>query len=115
MSQRQQEIYQSRFPFLKETTSHVLSSIFDEDLIEKLIQVETEKDNRWIILDSPSWIKGTESTIEMAKESDIPYKLVGGLSYNDMLNTIARSKGLIFIQEEETRALGCYRGSFNGL
>ena len=32
----------------------------------------------------------------MAKESDIPYKLVGGLSYNDMLNTLARSKGLIF-------------------
>jgi hypothetical protein len=96
MSERQRQIYESKFPFLKKTNQYVLSSIFDHDLIEKLIQVNEENDGRWVILDSPSWIKGTQPTIKFAEENDLPYKLVGGVSYNDMLNTLSRSKGLIF-------------------
>tara|TARA_B100000686_G_C16782464_1_gene972888 strand:+ start:2197 stop:3051 length:855 start_codon:yes stop_codon:yes gene_type:complete len=96
MSKKQKDIYESKFPFLEKTSQYVLSSIFDHDLIEKLIQVDKENDGRWVVLDSPSWIKGTQATIKFAEEKELPYKLVGGISYNDMLNTLARSKGLIF-------------------
>lgn len=96
MSEKQKEVYEKRFLFLKESKSYVLSSIFDLELIEKLSQVNAEPDDKWVILNSPSWIKGTEDTIKFAEENKMPYRLVGGISYNDMLNTLASSKGLIF-------------------
>jgi len=116
MSTKQRGVYESKFPFLKDTKSYVLSSIFDHDLLEKLVQANEERDDKWVILDSPSWIKGTKSTIKFAQEKEIPYKLVGGIPYNDMLNILARSKGLIFMPKGgdtcpriviEAHLLGC--------
>jgi len=116
MSSRQKQVYERKFPFLKDTKSYVLSSIFDLDLLEKLVQVNEERDDNWIIINSPSWIKGTESTIKFAQEKELPYKLVGGIPYNDMLNILAHSKGLIFFPKGgdtcpriviEAHLLGC--------
>ena len=96
MSQKQLEIYQSIFPFIKNNT--VLSSVFSKDTLKYLENLKTnKKNNRWVILDSPSWIKGREAAIDFAKKHKLEYELVWGLDYKDMLTKLASSKGLIFL------------------
>lgn len=116
MSEKQRDEYVRRFSFLKDSQSYVLSSIFEEDLIAKLIQVDVERKEEWIILESASWIKGTQDAIEYARKNQMSYRLVGGVSYNDMLNTLSSSKGLIFLPKGgdtcpriviEAHLLGC--------
>ena len=61
------------------------------------ISVNEKKDNQWVILKSNSWIKGTSDCIDYAEKKNLPYKLVGGVSYEEMLKTLSKSKGLIFL------------------
>ena len=55
------------------------------------------KNNKWIILDSPSWIKGKDAAVAYARKHDLEYELVWGLGYQQLLNKLASSKGLIFL------------------
>jgi len=115
MSKKQLEIYQNIFPFLKNNT--VLSSVFSNKTLGYLKKLKTsKKNNRWIILNSPSWIKGREAAIQYAKENKLEYELVWGLKYEDMLAKLASSKGLIFFPSAsdtcpriviEAKILGC--------
>ena len=97
MSQNQKDVYLKRFPFLGKNNSFVLSSIFDPDLLQRLVKTKIKKNNEWIILRSDSWIKGTGDCISFAKENGLTYRLVGGVSHDEMLKILSESKGLIFL------------------
>ena len=101
MSHGQYENYREFFPFLSKN-SLVLSSIFSPDTLEYISSLDTNnKNNKWIILNSPSWIKGTEDTISYAKENNLDYELVWNLEYKDLLAKLANSKGLLFLPKAE--------------
>ena len=96
MSEKQLEIYREIFPFIRNNT--VLSSVFSDKTLDYLENLKTgNKNDRWIILNSPSWIKGRDAAIEYAKNNNLKYDLVWGLEYKEMLKKLAKSKGLIFL------------------
>ena len=97
MSQKQLEIYQERFPFLKNNNT-VLSSVFSNETLDYLKKLDTsDKNDKWIILKSPSWIKGMEDAIHYAEEENLDYELVWGLEHKYLLQKLASSRGLIFL------------------
>ena len=76
----------------------------------------SKKNDKWIILNSPSWIKGAEDAVEYAKKNNLEYELVWGLKYEDLLEKLANSRGLIFFPKAgdtcprmviEAKLLGC--------
>ena len=98
MSQAQLKRYQKLFPFLSDKKNIVLSSVFNNSTLKYLENLDiSKKNNKWIILNSPSWIKGKEEAIKYAKENNLDYELVWGLSYPELLKKLATSKGLIFL------------------
>ena len=117
MSKNQMKHYQSLFPFLKNERNKVLSSVFSEDTLDYIESLDVEnKNNKWIILNSPSWIKGAPDAVEYAKENDLEYELVWGLSYSELLKKLSESKGTIFFPKAgdtcprliiEAKLLGC--------
>lgn len=117
MSKKQMEIHQQIFPFLNSDKNKVLSSIFSQDTIEFIESLDTnKKNNKWLILNSPSWIKGTEDAITYAKENNLEYELVWNLEYKELLKKMASSKGVIFLPKGadtcprwiiESKMLGC--------
>jgi len=114
MSKSQKDIYLSKFPFIE---GEVLSSVFSRDTLEYIESLQgQEKNNKWIILKSASWIKGVEDSIQYAKNNGLDYELVGGLEHKKLLVKLAGSKGLIFLPRGgdtcpriviEAKLLGC--------
>lgn len=77
---------------------------------------ELEVQDRWAILDSDSWIKGTEDAVKYCKERNMNYVLLKSLSNEQFLEELARSKGLVFFPRDmdvgsritvEAKLLGC--------
>ena len=96
MSKKQFELYTNFFPFIKNNT--ILNSVFADDTLSFLKKLSTNnKNDKWIILDSPSWIKGKEESVAYAKDNNLQYDLVWGLEHKELLQKLARSKGLIFL------------------
>ena len=96
MSDAQRSMYLSKLPFLKNTD--VLSSVFSRENLKFINSLNTtEKNNKWLILQSTSWIKGTELAIGLAKERNLDYELVHNLSHHQFLSKLAESKGMIYI------------------
>ena len=104
MSKCQSEIYHERFPFLKENKQTVLSSIFsigDLEYIERLRKAREENGwskNHWAVIDGNSWIKGVEESIKAVDETfpENTVEVLGGLSYYDLLKSLAEFHGLSF-------------------
>tara|TARA_R100000008_G_C3581431_1_gene168808 strand:+ start:418 stop:2028 length:1611 start_codon:yes stop_codon:yes gene_type:complete len=115
MSREQKDFYISYFPFLK--NNFVLNSVFSQETLRSLKSLDTsKKNNKWLILDSPSWIKGKEKAVKYAEENSLEYELVWGIKHEDMLQKLALSKGLILLPEArdtcprlamEAKALDC--------
>ena len=98
MSEVQRQIHVDRFPFLGNEKSSVLSSIFqteDLEFIERLRNT-SEKNNKYAVIGSNSWVKGTKETEEYLQKSNIDYDVLSGLSYHDMLRKLSEYKGLCF-------------------
>jgi len=97
MSNRQRNIFLDKIPTVKRQDTQVLSSVFlDGDL--KFIESISlnEKDSKYLILSSNSWIKGTNECIAYAKENSLEYELISGLPYHELMIKMSTSKGLIF-------------------
>lgn len=118
MSAAQRQEYLNRFPFLIDYKQIVLSSVFSPQFFDKISQLRStvQKNNKWLILDSNSWIKGTNNTVEYAKSLGLDYELVGNIKPDEMLEKLASSYGLIFRPEGgdtcprlviEAKLLGC--------
>lgn len=98
MSEAQKAHYFKLFPFLEECNNMVLSSVFDDAFfikIKELREIYKEKNDTWLIFDSPSWVKGANESIEYAKKNNLKYEKIWGLSYDETLNKLAQSKGVI--------------------
>tara|TARA_Y100000114_G_scaffold31134_1_gene26726 strand:+ start:6462 stop:8069 length:1608 start_codon:yes stop_codon:yes gene_type:complete len=96
MSKKQQIAYLNRFPFLD--NSRVLSSVLSDDTLDFIETINTNhKDDTWLILNSPSWIKGAKLAIEFAKKQKLKYELVWGIEHKQLLEKMSESKGLIYI------------------
>ncbi len=117
MSRKQMEVYQEVYPFLKNDNNVVLSSTFSEETLRYINSLDTSKKNeKWIILNSPSWVKGVESSKQYAEENNLDYEMVWGLEYEQFLKKMAESKGMIFLPNGgdtcprmiiEAKLLGC--------
>jgi len=117
MSQGQLDTWSHRFPPLESCNNFVLSSIFSNESLNYILSLDTSnKNDSWIILGSSSWIKGKEDAIEYAKKNNLKYEVVWGLEYNQLLQKLATSKGLIQLPRGydtcprmviEAKLLGC--------
>ena len=98
MSQKQKEIFHNNFLFLSKTKNYILNSVFDNKTINFFnANNKIEKNNKYLILDSGSWIKSTNQSIKYAEENKLDYELIKNLSHEEILNKLKSSKGLIFI------------------
>jgi len=97
MSHNQMRRYQEIFPFLSNSNNKVLSSVFSEETLNFIQSLDTtKKEDKWLILKSPSWIKGVEEAIEHAEKNNLNYELIWGIDHKDLLRKLAKSKGIIF-------------------
>jgi len=120
MSERQQKRYLERFPFLADKQQTVLSSVFEEDfwvLINQLREKSKGVERKgWIVLGSPSWIKGTKDAVEWCVSNNYEYEIVQGVSPSDFLNKLSTAEGLVYLPKGgdtcprmviEAKLLGC--------
>ena len=95
MSQKQKEQQKKVFPFLE---GEVLSSVFSNETLQYIADLDvSNKNDKWIILNSRSWIKGASEAIKYAEDNSLEYELVWGLDYKELLEKMASSRGLIFL------------------
>lgn len=98
MSQKQMERYHLVFPFLQEKFNLILSSVFDKKTIENIRQLRTtEKDEKYVILGSNSWVKGFENAKEYVDNNRLLYEIVWNLPYNELLKKLASSRGHVYL------------------
>jgi len=119
MSEKQLSVYTDRMPFLDNKKIKILSSVFNKEhleIMEKLNQEVEKNNNKFLILGSSSWIKGTDECITYANKNNLKYEIVSGMSYIEFLKKIRQSKGLIFLPKAsdtcpriviEAKILGC--------
>jgi len=102
MSEVQKNTHAAKFPFLEKSNNIVLSSIFGDDVLDKIATMDTSnKNEKWIILNSPSLIKNVKGTIRFAEEHNLEYELVWRLEYDELLKKLASSRGLLFLPTGE--------------
>jgi|TARA_R110000796_G_scaffold251847_1_gene384188 hypothetical protein len=98
MSEAQKQKYIDKFPFLDKQSTRVLSSVFSKDTLGYIRNIDCEnKNNKWIILDSPSWVKGANQAEQHAISNNLEYEKVFNLEYHDFLKKLASSKGVIYL------------------
>lgn len=98
MSKIQKERYCNLYPFIKEKNNVVVSSIFSPDFFKTIAELSSlEKSETYMIIDSDSWIKGTEDSVEYCNNNNLKYEKVSGLQPNDLLEKLAMSRGLVFL------------------
>lgn len=121
MSEKQQAHYSKLFPFLgQKVESIVLSSVFDDDFFASVKvlreRAKASPRNGWIVMGSPSWIKGTQEAIEWCQAQGHEYEVVWGLSYSEVLRKMSTAEGLVFLPKGgdtcprmviEAKLLGC--------
>lgn len=120
MSEAQRDIYFERFPFLKEGNNVVLSSVFDNETLDYLkelrIKYAQQTRQSWVVLASPSWIKGAEESLEYCKKNSWPIDRVWDLPYRETLEMLAKAEGFCYLPKGndtcprmviEAKLLGC--------
>ena len=117
MSHNQKQKYIDKFPFLDKYNNKVLSSIFSDETLNYISSLEhSKKNNKYLILNSNSWIKGAIDCREYAESNNLEYEMVWNLEYKELLQKLAVSKGIIFLPKGgdtcprftiEAKLLGC--------
>ena len=98
MSEKQKNNYIDKFPFLNDSHIKVLNSVFSFETLDYIKNLNTSnKNNKWLISNSPSWIKGTKIAIDYANKNNLEYELVWGLEHKELLQKMATSKGVIYL------------------
>lgn len=118
MSEAQRSFYNEKFPFLNERPSTVLSSVFDEHTLASLNilrSVERERSG-WIVLGSPSWIKGADDAEQWCRDNDKDYTVIWNEDYAAVLEKLAHAEGFVYLPRGrdtcprmviEAKLLGC--------
>lgn len=98
MSEKQRDVYFSKFPFLKQNKNIVISSAFDAQSLSIFKSLATKnKNDTWIVLGSQSWVKGFKDAEEYCKLNKLKYEVVWDLSYQDLLKKLATSRGFVYL------------------
>jgi glycosyltransferase involved in cell wall biosynthesis len=118
-SEKQKKHYEEALE-LKSTNTRILSALFSEDFFNKIEKLKNKykdkKSNKWIISNSPSWVKGTVEAENWCKENEKEYTKLHNLSYDDALESLAEAEGLCFLPRGsdtcprlviEAKLLGC--------
>jgi len=112
MSEEQKEHFMTKIPsllFSGGPEKHVvLSSCFDEETINYLLELRKERETKpkkpikiWGIQASNNWIKGTENTIKYANSKKYAVKVLQPMQYKDFLKELAKVDGFIFHPEDK--------------
>ncbi|HHZ95741.1 MAG TPA: hypothetical protein EYN67_09330 [Flavobacteriales bacterium] len=97
MSDKQRNIFLDKLDVLKDNRTHVLSSIFNRGNLRFMQSIKDNlKNEKYLILGSNSWIKGTPECVKYAQDNELEYEVISGLPYHEMLIKLSTSKGLIF-------------------
>tara|TARA_A200000159_G_C7334269_1_gene344341 strand:- start:1936 stop:3828 length:1893 start_codon:yes stop_codon:yes gene_type:complete len=118
MSEEQEQRYIDRFPFLAEIDSTVLSSVFDDRFFIQTAKLNKQNKKRsgWLVLESNSWIKGTEDAIKYCEDNALDYEKISGLTHDEVLEKLSESQGLVYLPRGgdtcprlviEAKILGC--------
>ena len=117
MSIAQQQKTLKAIPALESVPQSVLSSVFDENFWIKIEKLKnTPKNDKWIILGSDSWIKGTDDAINYCVSNGLKYEVVKGVSPDEFLNKLAGAEGFVYLPKGgdtcprvviEAKLLGC--------
>ena len=120
MSEMQMQHYHQIYPFLSERENWVLSSVFDDQffLTLKLLREKyaTIEPKGWIVLGSPSWIKGYEDAVQWCEENNKNYETLFNAPYDEVLEKLAQAEGFVYLPRGndtcprmviEARLLGC--------
>ena len=107
-SDGQRDKFYNLYPHLKGATQDFRqSSTFYPETILNIRKVRERKErgeievlDRWAILDSDSWIKGTSDAVDYCKERNMNYVLLKSLSNEQFLEELAKSKGLVFFPRD---------------
>jgi len=101
MSEGQRNFYLEKFPFLEEKPNTVLSSVFNEEtfLLIKVLREKNQSSERkgWVVLDSPSWIKGADQAKQWCENNDKDAVPLWGYSYDQVLEELAKAEGLVYL------------------
>jgi glycosyltransferase involved in cell wall biosynthesis len=120
MSEKQLEIYETRFPFLREVSSTVLSSTFSDEAFAAITalrdKTKDQKSNQWLVLGSTSWIKGTQEAIDWCNQNNKDFEIIQNLNHAQCLEKLSTAEGLVFLPRGgdtcpriviEAKLLGC--------
>lgn len=120
MSEKQRDLYFNMFPFLRERSNIVLSSVFDDNFFAKVAllreQNKENRDEKFVIIGSNSWIKGVEDSIAFCEKNSLEYEVIWNKTYSEVLEKLSVSKGMVFLPRGgdtcprtviEAKLLGC--------
>ena len=119
MSKKQMDVHLEHLDLDKDKCV-ILSSVFDDSFFERIKDLrkkyEGSKEDKWVISASPSWVKGAQEAQKWCKENEKEFIKLHGKSYEETLETLAKSKGLCFLPTGgdtcprlviEAKLLGC--------
>ena len=73
------------------------TSLWSEERLQHIETLTTSsKNSKFAIINSTNKIKGTPESVEICQQKNIEYDLIGPLNPNDLLETLASYKGLLF-------------------
>jgi len=101
MSEKQKEIYTNLFPYLSKHNNVILSSVFSDEDLDFMLSIKNVKNDKWLIFNSSNILKGTSEAINFAIINKLNYELISNLKYQDVLNKLSQSRGLIFLPNGE--------------
>lgn len=97
-----------------------LNSVFEKTHINYIKSLKDnpvlKRSNKFIILKSPSWVKGYDQAFDYCKKNNIEYEEVWNLEYSELLKKLRTSKGLVYLPNGkdtcprlviEAKLLGC--------
>jgi len=100
MSQGQMDIYKKHLTGADSTKMVVLSSTFEDDFFDKIDNLkESATDalrDKWIVLGSRSWVKGSQQSEDWCKQQNMDYEVVSDLTHDEMLKKLSEAKGICF-------------------
>jgi glycosyltransferase involved in cell wall biosynthesis len=116
MSEAQKDLTLSKLPAIRQTNNFVLSSVFNRTTLDKLYKLSSaRKEDYTCILESSSWVKGTDNAVKFCEENGIqPVKI--NHAYSETLDILSRAKSLVYLPSGsdtcprltiEAKILGC--------
>lgn len=100
-AQMQKYVYTAQFHFLLEKENIVLSSVFSNETLAYIQHLHDknsgDRDNRWIVLGSNSWVKGASTAEQWCKDNHKEYEVVWNVPYKELLEKLSKSRGFVYL------------------